>query len=490
LEPHYVTTDDGFILTLHRIPCSRSESAARASGSVAPHQSPSKPQSAKPAVLIWHGFLMCSEIWVCQPVMEKNLAFVLAEAGYDVWLGNTRGNKYSSKHLKYKRGEEAYWDFSMDTLALFDMPAAVNYIIKTAGVPTLSYIGFSQGTAQGFSSLSLKRDLNKKVNIFIALAPATKPKGLENKFINSLISAHPEVIYLLFGRKVLLSSTHFWSSILSPRTYAAVIDACMWFLFGWTSQCIDHKNIVYRHLYSYTSVKTVVHWFQIMRVKRFQMYDENPTMIANASTGHVVPRYPTEHIQTPVALFYGGKDTLPDTQYIIRNSPTPVFCLQVLEYEHLSFIWGTHQTKLLFPPLLGLLHSHSPFQRKLPLTVPWISYEEIRATVERGSGVQTEDGRVVFDGTVSVKDYHEGVRGIAHVVSVTGWGEKKVERRASVALDKEELGQLSKLERPSSVMLIYPECKNAEEGEEEAEDGVVTFKRMRRRSPSRDKFIE
>ncbi|KAI8801019.1 sterol esterase-like protein [Cladochytrium replicatum] len=338
LEPHYVTTEDGFILTLHRIPYSRAESSARASGSLAPQQSPSKPHATKPAVLIWHGFLMCSEIWVCQPVMEKNLAFVLAEAGYDVWLGNTRGNKYSSKHLKYKRGEEAYWDFSMDTLALFDMPAAVNYIIKTAGVPTLSYIGFSQGTAQGFSSLSLKRDLNKKVNIFIALAPATKPKGLENKFINSLISAHPEVIYLLFGRKVLLSSTHFWSSILSPRTYAAVIDACMWFLFGWTSQCIDHKNIVYRHLYSYTSVKTVVHWFQIMRVKRFQMYDENPTVIANASTGHVVPRHPTEHIQTPVALFYGGKDTLPDTQYIIRNSPTPVFCLQVLEYEHLSFI--------------------------------------------------------------------------------------------------------------------------------------------------------
>jgi lysosomal acid lipase/cholesteryl ester hydrolase len=41
----------------------------------------------------------------------------------------------------------------------------------------LSYIGFSQGTAQAFAALSIHPQLNEKVNVFIALAPAMSPKG-------------------------------------------------------------------------------------------------------------------------------------------------------------------------------------------------------------------------------------------------------------------------------------------------------------------------
>ena len=35
----------------------------------------------KPVVLLYHGFMMCSEVWLCNLDEERNLAFVLAEAG-------------------------------------------------------------------------------------------------------------------------------------------------------------------------------------------------------------------------------------------------------------------------------------------------------------------------------------------------------------------------------------------------------------------------
>ena len=420
-QPHFITTKDGYILALHRIPYSRAEHQA-AGGHRAPRGSLRTP--ARPVVLIWHGFLMCSEVWVCTPDPTCSLAFTLADAGYDVWLGNTRGNKYSCKHRKFKPSDYEFWDFSMDQLALFDMPDSVDYILSVTGAPSLTYIGFSQGTAQGFSGLSLSQSLNKKVNLFIALAPATKPKGLENRVINSLVHASPEVIYLLFGHKAMLSSALFWQSILSPATFAWILDLAMWFLFGWTSEFMDYKNIVYRHLYSYSSVKIVVHWFQIMKTGNFQMYDDNPPVLPTAADshyGHHIPRYPTTGIQTPVAIFYGGRDTLPDMDYILGQCSQIISLLKIDEYEHLQFLWGRGTDQVLFPGILGLLAEHSEVwtdahtngsnddvspTEQLVRTTDWITQDQISRYIYLGK-YQTRDKRTgevtSYGSSISVK---------------------------------------------------------------------------------------
>jgi lysosomal acid lipase/cholesteryl ester hydrolase len=37
--------------------------------------------------------------------------YVLADAGYDVWLGNARGNTYSMKHVQFTAQGKKFWDF-------------------------------------------------------------------------------------------------------------------------------------------------------------------------------------------------------------------------------------------------------------------------------------------------------------------------------------------------------------------------------------------
>ncbi|ORZ18776.1 Alpha/Beta hydrolase protein [Absidia repens] len=326
----------------------------------------------KPVVLLYHGFLMSSEIWACNTSEYRNLPLLLASLGYDVWLGNARGNKYSQAHQKLSANDTQFWNFSLNELAMYDLPDTIDYILETTGRKNLTYIGFSQGTALGFSSLSVNRDLNKKVNLFIALAPATTPIGLHHPLIDSFVKAAPSVIYLIFGRKMPLKLTMFWQRMVSPPLFVQIIDACVRFLFGWTGKNIssEQKLVSYQHLYSPTSVKTLVHWFQIIRTGQFQMFDEMhsrlPFKRPSSVTDHIAPKFPTKQIKTPMALLYGGSDSLVNFEVLSADLPRPLAYIKRIDtWEHLDFIWAKGIENIVFPDILHLLDHFNPTSTRI-----------------------------------------------------------------------------------------------------------------------------
>lgn len=306
-ESHLVHTKDGFQLTLHRL-------NPEINGF---------PSNGK-AVYLQHGLLMTSDVWCVMLDKNDNLPIVLCELGYDVFLGNNRGNKYSNKHVRYNASEKEFWDFSIDEFAIYDIPSSIDYILKLKKIQSLTYIGFSQGCSQILSSISINDDLNDKISKLILIAPATTPKKLSNWLINSIINFDPGMIYLLFGRKILLQSVMFWKMITFPPMFVKLIDIPNDILFNWKSKNIDimQKLVSYYHLYSTTSVKCVVHWFQIIKSKKFQMYQEKD---------YFQPfEYPTDKTIKikELMIIYGMSDSLVDIDVLVSQLP---------EYEDLLF---------------------------------------------------------------------------------------------------------------------------------------------------------
>lgn len=60
---------------------------------------------------------------------QSSLAFQLANQGYDVWLGNSRGNKYSRGHEEYDEYWGQYWNFNIFDLAT-DLNENIDWVLK------------------------------------------------------------------------------------------------------------------------------------------------------------------------------------------------------------------------------------------------------------------------------------------------------------------------------------------------------------------------
>jgi lysosomal acid lipase/cholesteryl ester hydrolase len=176
----------------------------------------------------------------------------------------------------------------------------------------------------------------------------------------------PTLLFLIFGRRAILSSALMWQSILYPPIFARLIDASLVFLFSWHSHNITftQKLAAYSHLYSFASTKSVVHWFQIMRSARFVMYDDDPYTPALRTSKHPRPGYcpakfPTRNIATSIVILYGDVDSLVDICAMRHELPEHRLDIRCLKgYEHLDVLWGKNVHVDVIPQVVRALRQH------------------------------------------------------------------------------------------------------------------------------------
>lgn len=206
------------------------------------------------------------------------LAYTLVNNGYDVWLPNIRGNTYSKEHVTLTNHDRKYWDFSLDELVRYDLPAIISYVQKQSGKTKIAYVGHSQGTATMFALLASQPDLYTDViEPFIALAPVAYLQHTSSP-VRHLIHLRPITKYFtapvpkrnlaqrLFAPLICLSSRSSQSELCQNTVFLAA---------GFNERQYDHDRIpVYaRHVPAGTSWKVLNHYGQMYSSGEFKMYD-------------------------------------------------------------------------------------------------------------------------------------------------------------------------------------------------------------------------
>uniref|UniRef100_A0A673CDY5 Lipase, gastric n=1 Tax=Sphaeramia orbicularis TaxID=375764 RepID=A0A673CDY5_9TELE len=136
-EEHQVLTEDGYILTVNRIPHGLKNTAQV------------RWTCPRPAVFLQHGLLAAGSNWITN-LPNCSLGYV---------LGRRRPDQVD------------FWRFSHDEMALKDLPAVIDHILKTTEQEQIFYIGHSQGTTIAFMAFSTLPELASKIKLFIGLAP-------------------------------------------------------------------------------------------------------------------------------------------------------------------------------------------------------------------------------------------------------------------------------------------------------------------------------
>ncbi|EFN79952.1 Lipase 3 [Harpegnathos saltator] len=369
-EIHDIVTADGYILQLHRIPYGLNNNDETRSERRTP-------------ILLVHGMAGSSVGWVLMGP-GKSLAYLLADAGYDVWLGNNRGNIYSRNHTSLSPSNSSFWNFSYHELGMYDLPAMIDYVSNTTGHERIFYIGHSEGTTQFLVMASEKPEYNSKIILMIALAPAAFTGNMRGPITKLTKLAYVGVWigenfgYPEFGPR---SNWGKFVSNLLCRNAASTQIICSNFFFlisGFSRAELDTENltVIMGHVPAGASWKQFIHYAQgYINTGYFRQYDYgNNERNLRKYNSTVPPDYQLEKITAPIVLFNSDNDWLATTKLnIITRLIKPLFKdvellvarlnSVVLHYNngsintfnHYDFIWGKSSLQVVSRPILQLL---------------------------------------------------------------------------------------------------------------------------------------
>mgnify|MGYP000994477599 CR=1 FL=1 len=300
-EVHQITTEDGYLLTYFRL---QGKNQTITSG--------------KPVFFLMHGLLDSADSWIYN-YENNSLAYVLANKGFDVWVGNSRGNKFANTHKTLNpKTDASYWDFSWQEMGEYDLPAAFEYIAQKTG-QKINYVGHSQGTTQMFAALSDQNPtVLKHVRKVATLGPVAYLTNMRTTLLRVLLKSPIIAVAQTLGLTSMFEYN--WAtSKLGAYMCAYFPIKCKLESYLTRGDVVDYDNIERYivhdgHYPAGTSLRNLAHWRQILVSGKFQKYDHGAQKNLKKYGQETPPEYKLENITGDLMLFVATADEMADVK--------------------------------------------------------------------------------------------------------------------------------------------------------------------------------
>lgn len=309
--------------------------------------------------------------------MASFLAYLLSENGYDVWLGNARGNDHGLKHKTLKSDSKEFWNFSWHEIGFYDVPAMFDLMLKLTNASRGFYFGHSQGGTSYAVMASLRPEFNRKIIQGHLLAPAVfmkhppHPLGkmIMNEIevsvrmfsnLNSFLMQAASADMKSYDMRVEAKSIRY-IKVMNDAMCGPMPSACsktMNFICGFNKgeEELDTRILpsYLEHVAHSISIKQILHYIQISRSGTFSQFDYgNRNMQVYNSTA--APQYPLQNVKAPTFIYAGSCDMIVSerdvehlSEVLLNVKKYKVF----KNYNHCDFMYGKNSRPLLFNDIL------------------------------------------------------------------------------------------------------------------------------------------
>ncbi|XP_065168113.1 lipase member K-like [Atheta coriaria] len=336
-----VTTSDGYILVQFRI---------------------GDPNG--PTILVIHGIYMNPMGWTL--VGKDSLAFVLAEAGYDVWLVSLRGTRYT-KHESLTQADPKYWEFTPHEMGTIDLPAIIETVSTENGGKPITLLPFSMGSTCSLIYTSTMPDHVAQHNVILQVHIA--PIAYMDR-VSSIVGLGPYIGWSRISAQLKKSGTYY---VLKPSdqsrrtaTLAFLPTTAnvrgfwliMGSIFGFSCQ-LNPATLAATVLNGGDTISVYVMDFyvQIMQTSKFAALDyKDPAMNQEHYGSDTPPEYDLSKIDIPTTLIYALNDAMATKKNVERlhSELTTNTCLKPVPmsgFTHQDFVIAKDGRKLLYQPL-------------------------------------------------------------------------------------------------------------------------------------------